>query len=104
MNVGAMKDIVEIYKQDIVPGKGGQMEKTYTLLVKMRGDWKQIAGREFIMSGAQLNTRQGTLLTRYYKDASEKLFIKINYGTIYEVVTFNHSDNVNTLWNLSSLA
>lgn len=103
MNVGALKDIVEIYRQTVSPGDGGSPVKSYEKIVTMRGNWSQVAGTDFIMSNVQLNTRKGTLLTRFYPGADERLFIKINYSDMYEVVTFNHKDRVSTLWNLSFL-
>lgn len=103
MNVGALKDIVEIFSQKILPGSGGKPEKTYTKITEMRGNWSQLAGKEFLLSDVQMNLRQGTLLTRFYEGADEKLFIKINRKDMYEVNTFNHKDRVSTLWNLSKL-
>lgn len=102
--IGSLRQIVEIFSQKVSPGDAGQVVKVFTLDAKMRGDWRQINGKEFILSGAQLTDRQGTLLTRFYRNADECLFIRINKKDVYEVTTFNHNNREeSTLWTLKML-
>lgn len=107
MKIGALRERCEILKRVVSPGPKGEPVKTFSTTAAIRGDWRQVNGRELLLSGAQMNVRQGTLLTRFYPKATESMFIRIKGTTldedvIYEVVTFNHADkNRSTLWTLS---
>lgn len=107
MKIGALRERCEVLKREITAGPKGETIKGFSTTAAIRGDWRQVNGRELLLSGAQMNVRQGTLLTRYFPKATESMFIKIKGDSdsddvIYEVVTFNHADkNRSTLWTLS---
>ena len=94
----------EIFTRTNEPDEKGQIVKTLTLIGTRRGNWRQANGREFLLANAEFNVRQGTLLTHYFKEANEDQHIKINGRDFYEVVSFNHDGNKNTLWTLRLLA
>lgn len=102
---GRLRDIVKIYARTTRPGEAGEQIQGYIKLADMRGNWRQVNGQAYILSGMELSNRKGTLKTRYYPDADETMYIEIftkpGSGEVYEVETFNHDDrDWFTLWTL----
>lgn len=70
----------------------------------MRGRFRSTPGKEVLANSLLTNVRTGSLLTLYYPNADEAQEITINDKDIYEVVTFSHSDHMDsTLWTLKFL-
>lgn len=102
MNIGKMRSRIEICRVSTTPGDSGEPVTQIEVIHKCRGNYRTVGGKEFILSGAHLNSRSGTLQTRYYKDADESLHIRINKGDIYQVDTFNHDERmISTVWTIS---
>lgn len=110
MKTGSLRERCEILTRTTRPDGKGQTIKEFVKIEDLRGNWRQAGGRDFLLSGAEMNIRQGTLLTRFFPKAKEDMYIKIKGVTedldeIYNVVTFNHEDNYkSTLWTLSLFA
>ncbi len=102
MNTGSLKNRVKILDSHIDPGGKGQANIIFSLKSKMRGNWRMQPGNEVLNNNIAGNIRQGTLLTRYYPEAKEDLFVQIDNAEIYKVITFNHEDDLtSTIWALS---
>ncbi len=110
MKTGSLRERCEILTRTTRPDGKGQTVKEFSKLKDIRGNWRQANGRDFLYSSAEMNLRQGTLLTRFFPKASEDMYIKIKGATedldvIYNVVTFNHEDDYkSTLWTLTKFS
>ncbi len=105
IRTGSLRDIVKIYRRTTKPGDAGEQIQGYEMLADMRGNWRQINGEAFLLAGAEVSERRGTLKTRYFPEADETMYIEIytkpGLPDVYEVITFNHDDrDWFTLWTL----
>lgn len=104
INPGKLKDRIEILRRDKVKNAGGQIKFEYTKIDEGRANFRSVPSKEILAGNIAVNTRSGTALTYYYKDADESLFIRINEKDVYKVIGFNHDDkDESTLWTLEFL-
>lgn len=104
MNPGKLKDRCKVMMR--VKGKNavGQPTFEYKEISPLRGNFREMPSKEVLTTDIQVNTRSGTLLTRYYPNADETQFMQINEKHIYRVIGFNHDDNnTQTTWALEYL-
>lgn len=104
INPGKMKDRIEILTRTNGKNAGGQIIYNYNVIDTGRGNFRSVPSKEILAGNIAVNTRSGSVLTQYYPNADESLFLRINEKDVYKVIGFSHDDGeASTLWTVEYL-
>lgn len=104
INPGKLKDRIEILSRNKGKNSGGQPTFEYTKIDEGRGNYRSVPSKEILAGNIAVNTRSGSVITHYYPNADESLFLRINEKDVYKVIGFSHDDGeASTLWTVEYL-
>ncbi len=104
INPGKLRDRIDILKRVRGKNAGGQITYDYQLIESGRGNFRSVPSKEILAGNIAVNTRSGSVLTYFYPDADESLFLRINEKDVYKVIGFSHDDGEeSTLWTVEYL-